>query len=74
MKNAMALTAFLILLGSNAALAEVYRVDPQGAMRAHGLSEAEITAVLGGEIRQPRLHNDDGPIREYIYIHQPIGK
>lgn len=46
------LNEFLKKLGEDAALLEAYKKDPQGVMRANGLSEDEIKAVMSGDKSQ----------------------
>lgn len=54
------LSQFFIQLGTDAALLEAYQQDPRGVMKANGITDVEIAAVMSGDkalIRQ--LAGDD---------------
>ncbi|GGB77459.1 hypothetical protein K8B83_08665 [Shewanella inventionis] len=54
------LSQFFTQLGTDSALLEAYLQDPEGIMRANGITDAEIAAVMSGDkalIRQ--LAGDD---------------
>jgi hypothetical protein len=62
------LTLFLALLGSNAALADAYKKDPVGVMKANGVSDAEITAVMAGDLETLKSLNGDEGYQSFLLI------
>ncbi|WP_372870513.1 hypothetical protein [Shewanella sp.] len=63
------LNEFLKQLGEDAALLEAYKKDPEAVMRAHGLSEDEIQAILSGDKNELRLLCGDEEHQTFVIIH-----
>lgn len=73
MENDMSkLSDFFEKLGSDAALMEAYQKDPEGVMKANGLSDEEIQAVLTGDkTKLKQLSGDSVDTKSYMIITNP---
>ncbi|MCG9755861.1 hypothetical protein L1D40_11630 [Shewanella insulae] len=61
-------------LGSDAALLEAYNADPEGVMKANGLTDEEIQVVLSGDKAQlDILSGDTCGVNPYLLITNPDG-
>ncbi|MCG9720651.1 hypothetical protein [Shewanella sp. Isolate7] len=66
------LSDFFQKLGSDAALLEAYKADPKGVMKANGLTDEEIQAVLSGDKAQlDSLSGDTSEVQSYLLITNP---
>lgn len=66
------LSDFFQELGSDAALLEAYKADPKGVMKANGLTDEEIQAVLSGDKAQlDSLSGDTSEVQSYLIITNP---
>ncbi|AZQ11248.1 MULTISPECIES: hypothetical protein [Shewanella] len=62
------LNEFLKQLGEDAALLEAYKKDPEGVMRANGLSEDEIQAVMTGDKSKLRSLGGDEEYQTFVVV------
>lgn len=62
------LNEFLKKLGEDAALLDAYKKDPQGVMRANGLSDDEIQAVMSGDKSQLKSLGGEEEFQTYIVV------
>ncbi|MBT1444883.1 hypothetical protein KJI95_10150 [Shewanella sp. JM162201] len=62
------LNEFLKKLGEDAALLEAYKKDPQGVMRANGLRDDEIQAVMSGDKSQLKSLGGEEEFQTYIVV------
>ncbi len=62
------LNEFLKQLGEDAALLEAYKKDPKGVMRANGLSEDEIQAVMTGDKSKLRSLGGDEEYQTFVVV------
>ncbi|QYJ85120.1 hypothetical protein K0I73_12920 [Shewanella mesophila] len=66
------LSDFFEKLGSDAALMEAYKKDPEGVMKASGLNEQEIQAVMSGDMEELKLLSGDMTnAKAYLLITNP---
>ncbi|MCL1040789.1 hypothetical protein ACNPKB_10865 [Shewanella marisflavi] len=66
------LSDFFQKLGSDAALLEAYKADPEGVMQDYGLSDEEIAAVMSGDKEQiDSLSGDSSDTQAYLIVTNP---
>ncbi|MFV7770927.1 hypothetical protein [Shewanella marisflavi] len=66
------LSDFFQILGSDAALLEAYKADPEGVMQDYGLSDEEIAAVMSGDKEQiDSLSGDSSDTQAYLIVTNP---
>ncbi|QDF75979.1 MULTISPECIES: hypothetical protein [Shewanella] len=66
------LSDFFQKLGSDAALLEAYKADPEGVMQDNGLSDEEIAAVMSGDKEQiDSLSGDSSDTQAYLIVTNP---
>ena len=66
------LNDFFEKLGSDAALMEAYKKDPEGVLKANGLNEEEIQAVISSDMDKLKLLSGDMTnARSYLLITNP---
>ncbi|ASJ97442.1 hypothetical protein [Shewanella marisflavi] len=66
------LSDFFQKLGSDAALLEAYKADPEGVMQNYGLSDEEIAAVMSGDKEQiDSLSGDSSDTQAYLIVTNP---
>ncbi|QYK02461.1 hypothetical protein [Shewanella psychrotolerans] len=66
------LSDFFEKLGSDAVLMEAYKQDPEGVMKANGLNEQEIQAVMSGDMDKLKLlSGDTTDAKAYLLITNP---
>ena len=66
------LNDFFEKLGSDAALMEAYKKDPEGVLKANGLNEEEIQAVMSSDMDKLKLLSGDMTnARSYLLITNP---
>jgi hypothetical protein len=63
-----ALSDFFTQLGQDAQLMEDYQQDPEAVMRAHGLTDEEITAVMTGDMEKLKNLSGDEDYQSYLII------
>ncbi|WP_394392170.1 hypothetical protein [Shewanella woodyi] len=64
------LNDFLEKLGSDADLMDAYKKDPEGVMKANGLSDEEIRAVISADAKKIKaLSGDKQDSKTYILVH-----
>lgn len=63
-----ALSDFFTQLGQDASLMEAYQLDPEAVMRAHGLSEEEIEAVMLGDMERLKSLSGDGDYQTFLLV------
>lgn len=63
-----ALSDFFTQLGQDAQLMEDYQQDPEAVMRAHGLTDEEITAVMTGDMEKLKNLSGDENYQSYVII------
>ncbi|WP_198782758.1 MULTISPECIES: hypothetical protein [Shewanella] len=63
-----ALSDFFTQLGQDAQLMEDYQQDPEAVMRAHGLTDEEITAVMTGDMEKLKNLSGDENYQSYLII------
>lgn len=63
-----ALSDFFTQLGQDAQLMEDYKQDPEAVMRAHGLTDEEITAVMTGDMEKLKNLSGDESYQSYLVI------
>jgi hypothetical protein len=63
-----ALTDFMKKLGQDAKLLEAYKQDPRAVMRANGLSDEEIEAVMAGDEAKLKKLTGDESYQEIIHV------
>ncbi|WP_108944077.1 hypothetical protein [Shewanella halifaxensis] len=59
---------FFEKLGSDAKLLEEYKQDPQGVMKANGLTDDEIQAVMSGDNDKLKSLSGDNQIKEFLVV------
>lgn len=63
------LASFMMKLGEDAELMAAYRKDPRGTMKAHGLTDEEIEAVMSGDTDKVKaLSGNDSDTFIVVYI------
>ncbi|MCH1928771.1 hypothetical protein L9G16_01105 [Shewanella sp. A25] len=62
------LTDFFTQLGQDAKLMEAYKQDPEAVMRAHGLSDDEINAVMAGDMEKLKALSGEENYQSYLLI------
>ena len=63
---------FFEKLGSDAKLLEEYKQDPQGVMKANGLTDDEIQAVMSGDNDKLKsLSGDNLKVRSFMIVSNP---
>ena len=68
------LTDFFTQLGQDAKLMEAYKQDPEAVMRAHGLSDDEINAVMAGDMEKLKALSGEENYQSYLIIYQGNGE
>lgn len=63
------LADFMKNLGQDAQLMTDYKQDPRGVMRANGLSDEEIEAVMTGDEAQLKSLSGGDDYQAYVIIH-----
>lgn len=63
-----ALSDFFTQLGQNAQLMEDYKQDPEAVMRAHGLTDEEITAVMTGDMEKLKNLSGDESYQSFLLV------
>lgn len=63
-----ALSDFFTQLGQDAQLMEDYQQDPEAVMRAHGLTDEEITAVMKGDMAKLKSLSGDEDYQTFILV------
>ena len=63
------LTDFMKQIGTDASLLEAYKNNPEAVMRAHGLSDDEINAVMSGDIEALKQLTGNEDYQAYVLIH-----
>lgn len=63
-----ALSDFFTLLGQDASLMEEYLQNPETVMRAHGLSDEEIDAVMSGDMENLKSLSGDGDYKTFLLV------
>lgn len=63
-----ALSDFFTLLGQDASLMEEYLQNPETVMRAHGLSDEEIDAVMSGDMENLKSLGGDGDYKAFLLV------
>lgn len=63
-----ALSDFFIQLGQDAQLMEDYQQDPEAVMRAHGLTDEEITAVMTGDMEKLKNLSGDQDYQSFLLV------
>ena len=63
------LADFMKNLGQDSQLMTDYKQDPRGVMRANGLSDEEIDAVMTGDEAQLKSLSGDDDYQAYVIIH-----
>ncbi|EDQ01623.1 hypothetical protein [Shewanella benthica] len=59
---------FFEKLGSDSDLMDAYKKDPAGVMKANGLSDEEIKAVLSGESKKLKILSGDKLESRYFQV------
>ena len=65
---------FFTQLGTNAALLEAYKLDPRGVMKANGLNQEEIEAVMSGDKARVSELSGDKDMVMYMLVVNPTEK
>ncbi|WP_088210568.1 hypothetical protein [Shewanella sp. Shew256] len=63
-----ALSDFFTQLGQDAQLMEDYKQNPEAVMRAHGLTDVEINAVMTGDIEKLKVLNGDQNYQTFVLV------
>ena len=63
-----ALSDFFTQLGQDAQLMEDYKQDPEAVMRAHGLTDEEITAVMTGDMEKLKNLSGDESYQSFLLV------
>ncbi|MFB2729966.1 MULTISPECIES: hypothetical protein [Shewanella] len=63
-----ALSDFFTQLGQDAQLMEDYKQNPEAVMRAHGLTDEEINAVMTGDIEKLKVLNGDQNYQTFVLV------
>ena len=69
-----ALSDFFTQLGQDAQLMEAYQQDPEAVMRAHGLTDEEIAAVMSGDMGKLKSLSGQGDYQSYLVISHGNGE
>ncbi|MGS0728326.1 hypothetical protein ACVBKF_19170, partial [Shewanella sp. 0m-11] len=56
-------------LGSDAKLLEEYKQDPQGVMKANGLTDDEIQAVISGDDSKLKSLSGGKSVKGFLVVH-----
>lgn len=62
-----ALSDFFTQLGQDAQLMEDYKQNPEVVMRAHGLTDEEINAVMTGDMEKLKTLSGDQDYQAFLY-------
>ncbi|MCL1067589.1 hypothetical protein L2735_12350 [Shewanella olleyana] len=65
------LTEFFTQLNTDAKLLDAYKKDPEATMKAHGLSDKEIKAVLSGDAKVVSSLVGDAEMKAFLLIVNP---
>ncbi|MDG5898410.1 hypothetical protein E2650_00520 [Shewanella xiamenensis] len=63
-----ALSDFFTLLGQDAQLMEDYKQNPEAVMRAHGLTDEEINAVMTGDMEKLKTLSGDQDYQAFLLV------
>ncbi|ABK49173.1 MULTISPECIES: hypothetical protein [Shewanella] len=63
-----ALSDFFTQLGQDALLMEDYKQNPEAVMRAHGLTDEEINAVMTGDMEKLKVLNGDQNYQTFVLV------
>ncbi|ABI39842.1 conserved hypothetical protein [Shewanella sp. MR-4] len=63
-----ALSDFFTQLGQDAQLMEDYKQDPEAVMRAHGLTDEEINAVMTGDMEKLKTLSGDQDFQAFLLV------
>lgn len=63
-----ALSDFFTQLGQDAQLMEDYKQNPEAVMRAHGLTDVEINAVMTGDMEKLKVLNGDQNYQTFVLV------
>uniref|UniRef100_UPI0039A3F8D4 Extradiol ring-cleavage dioxygenase LigAB LigA subunit domain-containing protein n=1 Tax=Shewanella oneidensis TaxID=70863 RepID=UPI0039A3F8D4 len=62
------LSDFFTQLGQDAQLMEDYKQNPEAVMRAHGLTDEQINAVMTGDMEKLKTLSGDSSYQSYDVI------
>ncbi|MCL1089094.1 hypothetical protein L2744_05620 [Shewanella profunda] len=62
------LSDFFTQLGQDAQLMEEYQQNPEAVMRAHGLSDEEIDAVMSGDLDKLKSLSGDENYQTFLLV------
>lgn len=62
------LSDFFTQLGQDAQLMEDYKQNPEAVMRAHGLTDEEINAVMKGDMEKLKVLNGDQDYQAFLLV------
>ncbi|QFU23575.1 hypothetical protein FM038_016260 [Shewanella eurypsychrophilus] len=69
------LNEFFEKLGSDSDLMDAYKKDPEGVMKANGLTDEEIATVMSGDTNKLKsLSGDQAQTRSYILVNSHNNK
>ncbi|MFB2652105.1 hypothetical protein [Shewanella seohaensis] len=63
-----ALSDFFTQLGQDAQLLEDYKQNPEAVMRAHGLTDEEINAVMTGDMEKLKALSGDQDYQAFLLV------
>ncbi|ASK68487.1 hypothetical protein AAEH92_02325 [Shewanella xiamenensis] len=63
-----ALSDFFTQLGQDAQLMEDYKQNPEAVMRAHGLTDEEINAVMTGDMEKLKTLSGDQDYQAFLLV------
>ena len=64
-----ALSDFFTQLSQDALLMEDYKQNPEAVMRAHGLTDVEINAVMTGDMEKLKTLSGDSSYQSTLLFH-----
>lgn len=62
------LSDFFTQISQDAQLMEDYKLSPEAVMRAHGLTDEEINAVMKGDMEKIKMLSGDSRYQSYLII------
>ncbi len=66
---------FFEKLGSDSDLMDAYKKDPEGVMKANGLTDEEVKAVISGDDKKLKaLSGDSSEVRGFILVNSHNNK